>query len=172
MIVGCILMRSPPHAQPAGTATVKVYYYGWWVLTASGGMCESPQPLPSTAITSSSEPQNATRSLSTLNWRTLLKQGSARHLGEWPLLRGLSTTPGRQQLSTEHRHVLRDWRHAGIASLYDDTCVMPQGPRQLHHEAMLPALAPRGSYRMQLSAMDAVNGQELFCLDVWFRVAS
>jgi hypothetical protein len=50
--------------------------------------------------------------------------------------------------------------------------VLLQGPLQLHHQANLPAVAPRGNYRMQLSATDANDGQELFCLDVWFKVAS
>jgi hypothetical protein len=57
-------------------------------------------------------------------------------------------------------------------ALQDGTCVMPGGPLQLHHEASLPAIAPRGDYRMQLSASDANNGMQLFCLDVWFKVAS
>jgi hypothetical protein len=42
---------------------------------------------------------------------------------------------------------------------------------KLYHQATLPGIAPRGNYRMQLSAADVNNGMELFCLDVWFKVA-
>eukprot|EP00775_Hariotina_reticulata_P010542 gene10542-10702_t len=40
----------------------------------------------------------------------------------------------------------------------------------LEHAASLPSIAPRGSYSMRLQAADVLTGQELFCLDVWFRI--
>lgn len=57
-----------------------------------------------------------------------------------------------------------------VAGVRDGTCSLPGGELTLHHDATLPALAPRGSYSMRLEAADAVTGRRLMCVTVWFRV--
>lgn len=153
----------------AGSATVKVYYYGWWVLTATGTICEAP-------TASSQEPgsTSSSSSLSTAHRRTLLSSTALSK--SWSSQTWLSRSPGgaagmQVAASTPHS-ASSSAAHRAWPGWQEDTCVLPQGPLQLHHQANLPSVAPRGNYRMQLSATDANDGMELFCLDVWFKVAS
>lgn len=148
---------------PAGSATIKVYYYGWWVLTASGAMCEPPTS--AAATTAVLKAADDSSSISTAHRRSLLRHGFSSH--SWSTQTRLAVQPHLTATDSSSSSL-----QLTVAALRDDTCVMPQGPLQLHHDASLPAVAPRGNYRMQLSAADVNNGMELFCLDVWFKVAS
>jgi hypothetical protein len=134
-----------------------VYYYGWWVLTSSGTMCEAP------ALQSA-----GSSSMSMAHRRAL--QGFSTSSNSWSGQTWLTGSPGPAADDASSRSSVMP--QLAATALQDGTCVMPGGPLQLHHEASLPAIAPRGNYRMQLSASDANNGMELFCLDVWFKVAS
>lgn len=58
--------------------------------------------------------------------------------------------------------------HQGMTD--DATCTMVPGPLHLTHAAQLPGIAPKGRYSMRLAAADMVTGQQIMCLDVWFRV--
>lgn len=156
----------------AGSATVKVYYYGWWVLTATGTICEAPsassQHLGSSSSSLSAAHRRMLLSRTASSGTALSKSWSSqtwlsRSPGSAAGLQDAADTPHSESSSTAHR-AWPGWQ--------EDTCVLPQGPLQLHHQANLPYVAPRGNYRMQLSATDANDGKELFCLDVWFKVAS
>lgn len=151
-----VLNKAP--SVTAGDATIRVYYYGWWVLTASGTMCEAP-PAAGTPTSSSSTTAVAHR-------RSLLGFSSS-WSSQTQLLaaRAHPTTPADSGSSSS------GWQQPA-AALRDGTCQMPAGPLTLHHDASLPAVAPRGNYRMDLSAADVTSGQELFCLSVYFKVAS
>jgi hypothetical protein len=153
-----VLNKAP--AVTAGDATIRVYYYGWWVLTASGTMCEAP-PTAGTPVSSSFTTAVAHRRslLGHSSWASRTQLSSAAAGAPCP-----PTTPADSSSSSA-------WQWQATA-LCGGTCQMPAGPLTLHHDASLPAVAPRGKYRMDLSAADVNSGQELFCLSVYFKVAS
>lgn len=153
----------------AGSGTVKVYYYGWWVLTASGSMCDAP---PAVQQAYRGHFASSATSISTAHRRSLLR--SSQDSTSWSTATWItSSTQPQQELSLPAAagSSAASPAHHLWGPVQDDTCVLPTGPLKLYHQATLPGIAPRGNYRMQLSAADVNNGMELFCLDVWFKVA-
>jgi hypothetical protein len=73
--------------------------------------------------------------------------------------------------SSWSRTVLSGWQDAVSQSIVGDaTCTLGAGPLHMTHTATLPSIAPRGSYSMRLAAADMLTGQQIMCLDVWFKV--
>lgn len=140
-----------------------MYYYGWWVLTASGSMCDAP-PGPQHAHVS---PTSSINSISIAHRRMLLSSSTTT---SWPSRTWLAS-PGSAEPQMPPGGTAAAAGQQAQAHVQDATCVMPAGPLQLFHQATLPGIAPRGNYRMQLSASDVNTGMKLFCLDVWFKVA-
>lgn len=126
----------------AGIATVTVWYYGVRVLTASDTLC--PQAAAIAAASSQS-----------VSHRKLMVQRD-----------NLSANS-----SSRQKYVWLGWQHNNSRADNDDaTCTLAAGPLHMTHTATLPGFAPRGSYSMRLAAADMLTGQQIMCLDVWFKV--
>jgi hypothetical protein len=154
----------------AGTATISVYYWGVRVLTASDTLCTGNTPAAVSLTPPSTELGSSSRHLPAASVST---DQLAHHVPAVSAVQQSSKSPtaaswagiGREGHRPHRSHPARR-----LLQVSDATCAMPAGPVQLEHAATLPSFAPRGSYSMRLQAADVLTGQELFCLDVWFRI--